>query len=386
MAASFGREVRQQIETNEHLVHLCPSAREAKWTDSAFTVRRSSRDRNQTLITTGVNSGVLSKRADLIICDDIIDEENSRTAGQRQKVRTWFWKTLYPVLEPYGRIVVVGTRWSYADFYGELLGPKTEIYNKYYKNGIWDCIVQQAILDDGKKIVLWPERWSYNKLEEIRSNQQAIFACQYQNDPTALMSQKFKWEWFRWYVMEGDILHVRSEEQTYKIDVKDLQVYIGVDPAISQSASADYFALVVVGFDGNNRCYVLDYVYKHLTFNAQIEAIMMKIAQWKPIRVAIETVSYQAALKQEMTRIMNKRRLFTPIKELNTRKDKVTRSARLSGMFESGKVFLQQEKQGELIDTLLQFPKGEHDDLFDGLDFAIDASAGDEVAPSISWV
>ncbi len=390
MAVAFAREIRKRIEDNPVFKDILPdNLQEAKWTDAAFEVKRTISDRNATVFAVGANSGILSKRADIIICDDIIDEENSATPGQRQKVRTWFFKTLEPVLEPNGRLIIVGTRWHYADFYGDILGASGYPYNEYFERGekrIWRCIVQQAILNEELKKTLWPERWSFDELDAKREEDRAIFACQYQNDPSALSGKKFKWDWFRWFEFDGTKISVKTEENLIELTLDDLDIYIGVDPAISQNETADFFSLVVVGIDRNNNIYVLDYVNEHYTFNSQVEAVFSKYGQWKPVRIALETVAYQQALKQEVDRVSEERRLYIPIKDIKTHKDKVTRSAKLSGIAESGKLFFQRGKQGTLTDTLLQFPKGEHDDLFDALDFAVEAAAKEEVESNLTWV
>ena len=387
MATAFAREIRTRVQDNPYLEHLVPlDLRSAKWTDASFEVVRDIQDRNTSVFAVGANSGILSKRADIIICDDIIDEENSATPGQREKVRTWFWKTLYPVLEPAGRMIIVGTRWHYADLYGELLGINDYPYNEYFTRDSWTCIVQQAILNEEHRKVLWPERWSFESLDELRKEDRAIFACQYQNDPSGLVGKKFRWEWFRWFEFDGKTISYKTDENLIELTLDELDIYIGVDPAISQSEEADYFALVVIGIDNNNNVFVLDYVNEHLTFNSQVAAIFEKYSQCKPVRITLETVAYQQALFQEVSRLSESQRLYLPIKEQKTSRDKVTRSNKLSGMFENGKVFLQRGKQGAITDTLLQFPKGEHDDLFDALDFAVEGAAKEEVEPNLVWV
>jgi hypothetical protein len=110
-----------------------------KWTSREIIVLRDEISKNPTLKATGLMGPITGGRSDLIICDDIIDEENIRTRLQLEKVSTWFNKVLYPTLYPWGGIIVIGTRWSYADIYAELLEkwkPNTD--------------TKQAILNDKK--------------------------------------------------------------------------------------------------------------------------------------------------------------------------------------------------------------------------------------------
>ena len=51
----------------------------------------------------------------------MIEEENSKTEIQRQKLVTWLHKVLDPTLEPDGEINFIGTRYHPDDLYGELI-------------------------------------------------------------------------------------------------------------------------------------------------------------------------------------------------------------------------------------------------------------------------
>ena len=60
-----------------------------------------------------------------------------------------------------------------------------------------------------------------------------------------------------------------------------------------------------------------------------------------------------------------------PIRAFHTTTDKVARAQRLSRHFENGKVFMR-EYMTDLLDELLQFPAGAHDDQVDAFGFACD--------------
>ena len=53
--------------------------------------------------------------------DDVVDDDNSRTEHQRQKLLTWYRKVLLPCLEPNGEIHAIGTRYHPMDLYGHFL-------------------------------------------------------------------------------------------------------------------------------------------------------------------------------------------------------------------------------------------------------------------------
>ena len=148
-----------------------------------------------------------------------------------------------------------------------------------------------------------------------------------------------------------------------------VRVFFGADLAIREKELSDYFVLMSIGVSQDNDIFVLKYIKDRLSFDAQQDAIC-NMATLFPLvgRIGIETVGYQYALYQ-----MLEKKSTLPISEINTSKDKVVRAQRRSVLFENGKVYFTSDMQ-DLEENLLLFPDDEHDDLFDGLDFAITAS------------
>lgn len=190
-ADSFAYEIMQQLESNELIKYIYGNFRdENTWTSGRFIVKRNTISKDATVATAGVGGAILSRRTDLLIFDDILDEENTSTETQREKVKTWFWKVAMPTLVPTGRVIVVGTRWHYSDLYGELIKLKG-----------FKSRVDQAIDKDNK--VLWPTMYSRKKLEKIKAMQGTIiFNCQYLNDPSGMQGNIFKGEWLKYYTGE----------------------------------------------------------------------------------------------------------------------------------------------------------------------------------------
>ena len=133
-----------QFESSQRYInifgHLKPR-QPKKWTNREIIVERTEISKNPTLKATGLMGPITGGRSDLVICDDIIDEENIRTRLQLEKVSTWFNKVLIPTLYPWGAIIAIGTRWSYADIYAMLIEK-------------WPHDIKQPIQKDGT--ALWP--------------------------------------------------------------------------------------------------------------------------------------------------------------------------------------------------------------------------------------
>ncbi len=341
-ARAFLREIAGQLE-REEVRDIWGDLRGSRWTESEIELLRSRIAKEPSITATGAGGAIISRHYDTIICDDIIDEENSMSATQREKTRVWFFKTLLPCLEPDGRIHVIGTRWHYGDLYGELM-----------KLG-WATRIDRAVAHDGT--ALWPEKFSATLLTDLRRQAgDRIFNCQYQNDPSGYEGAIFKHRHMKYH--EGDALP------------QGLKVFCAADLAISTAETADYFALATVGLAPDGRIFVLDCERARLSFHEQVQFIISRAALHKPIRIGVESVAYQRALAQELSR-----RAALPVVELKGQKDKVTRAWKLAAHFEAGRIVLPRSC-GELVEELERFPSGAHDDMVDALGYAVELAAG----------
>lgn len=368
-ASAFLKEIRTHFEQNVNLIRIFgdwKKSRDNVWNDKEFIVnRRTVIKKEATVSALGASGAVVSKHFDIIIGDDLVGFENARTEAQRKVLKEWFYSSLYPTLEPDGEIHILGTRYSPMDLYEDLIKSKNYKIN-----------VQQAItIKDGQEYSLWESKFSLEKLRSIREEAGLIiFNMQYQNNTELAKGKIFKYKYFKHfeeYDIDYDLNRVRvkvldSQGVPYWIPVR---IYMGADLAISEDETSnnDYFVLTVIGVDKNKNVYVLDYLKERLTFNAQLNAILDYGKNKFPMveRIGVETVQYQKSLAQEIRRLS-----LLPVVNIQTSKDKVTRAMRRSALFENGKVWFR-IGMDDLEECLLLFPEVDHDDLFDGLDFAL---------------
>lgn len=304
-----------------------------KWTSQELIVARGEISKNPTLKATGLMGPITGGRSDLIICDDIIDEENVRTRLQLEKVSTWFNKVLIPTLYPWGGIIVIGTRWSYADIYAELLQK-------------WPYDIKQAIQQDGT--ALWPDYWSLEKLEQRRNEIGTIFFnCQYQNDPTSMTGDLLKSEW----------LH--SWEQPPPVNMLK---YAGVDPALGEG---DLQGIATISYDSTNKqAYLEDVWAERKSFPAFLQKIQQLHALHRYNKIYVESNAFQKVLT-----FVNELRGL-PIVPSVTVHDKEQRFISMSSHFESKRVLLNPllDSKSEFWNEWVQFPRGQHDDALDAVE------------------
>ncbi len=323
---------------------------------------------------TGIGSGITGLHFDWIICDDIIDDLNSGTSEQRDKVWDWFAGSLMHLSLPQTRFLVIGTRKHPEDIYGRLI-----------KDSAWSNCVESAIirypenfrqaLDAGQPIdhffkfakgrlkfieksdegeVLWPDQWSMDRLLVERLTMgETFFDREKQNDVRFFEGRIFKPEWIR-----------RWSE---KPDRDSMVVYMGCDLAISKKDKADYFALAVVG-RRNEDFYLLDLFTDRIGFARQAQVIREKVVEWNPLQVGIEDVAYQRALIEHLEAGGG-----IPVTPIRPCAPKEARLKALQPLFESGRVTVGRHHEN-FIKQLLDFPSGRHDDMIDAFEMAVSLS------------
>ena len=368
-ASAFLKEIRTHFEQNVNLIRIFgdwKKSRDNVWNDKECTVnRRTVIKKEATVSALGASGAVVSKHFDIIIGDDLVGFENARTEAQRKVLKEWFYSSLYPTLEPDGEIHILGTRYSPMDLYEDLIKSKNYKVN-----------VQQAItIKDGQEVSLWESKFSLEKLRSIREEAGLIiFNMQYQNNTELAKGKIFKYKYFK-HFEEYEVDYALNRVRVKVLDAQGVpfwipvRIYMGADLAISEDETSnnDYFVLTVIGVDKNKNVYVLDYLKERLSFNAQLNAILDYGRNKFPMveRIGVETVQYQKSLAQEIRRLS-----LLPVINIQTSKDKVTRAMRRSALFGNGKVFFR-IGMDDLEECLLLFPEVDHDDLFDGLDFAL---------------
>ena len=288
---SIGSIIEQSADYRRIFGNLKP-ARPEKWTDSTIQVRRSNiMLKDPTVSAVSIGGQVVSKRADIIICDDILTLQNTRTAGQREFVKTWFWTVLFPLLKPGGRLIVVGTAWNKLDLYQELLGDQQFKVRLRY----------DAIVDEHKKQTLWPEHWSWEELIKRRSSMGTLaFNRSYRNLTTNPEDSPFQEEWLQAAIRRGINRKLIRQLDYSGWDLGKLTIAVGIDPAISKKRNSDFFAISVVGRTGDGTKIPLYAMRRKLTPAQQRMAIREMARAFNPDIFIVESNAYQASLAIDM--------------------------------------------------------------------------------------
>jgi phage terminase large subunit-like protein len=362
-AQGFLREIKNHFESNERLREIFGSYYDAnkvsKWDDTEIIVLpRTSTEKEASVTCVGVGQTIVSKHYDILFGDDLVDEENTRTLYMRDKLQTWFYMTLDPTIEPPSEEVefrgnrhILGTRYHYDDQYGRW---QTKEYKEHHQ-------IIPALNEFGQSP--WPEKWPPEEFAKRKKNAGLIvFNAQYQCDTEA---------------MKGEIFQYDNCQMIDFEDVPDrarLRVYLGVDLAISQKATADHFAIVAIGIDKLGNIYILDCFEGKLRFGEQTKTILRFAKKWKPLRSGIESNGYQAAQAEVASTKAEKKDIDVNLKKRETDTDKVARAWKLTPKFEQNKVFFVKNRTEPVREQLVLMPASKLKDLFDAFDHAVWAS------------
>jgi predicted phage terminase large subunit-like protein len=365
-AEDFSRGIMHTLAENQvHHDLFGMTASAEKWNAQEWLHNQSRwhGSNNVTLFANGIGGQTASKRFDLIICDDILTEENTGTVDQREKGWTWFQKTLLPCLSSDGTALVVGTRWAEDDLYERLIRPKDE------DGSGWDSLVLKALIEDENEPSgfrsYWPSEFSVNQLLALREDMGSpLFSCAYQNDIAGLLQGN---------IFSGPFDHFDTLPENHKYSVK-----MGVDLASSEKERADYTARVTTAADACLACDRQGHFYI-------LSAVRAKLAQghagfiadgWEANPnmdlIICESVQFQSTLVQEVIRDYPR----IPIEGKKTDTDKTSRARAMAAKYEAHKVHHHSSLRGSWFETeLLGFPKG-HDDGVDSAGFSFDMGSG----------
>src|SRR5262249_35722808 len=116
LAAERSRFLRDAIRRNRRVTMTFPALQPAEpWTVERFTVARPAEVIRPSVTALGVGAASTGTRADLLICDDIVDVKAIRSKAERERVKAFYKENLVNLLEPDGRLWNVFTPWHRDD-------------------------------------------------------------------------------------------------------------------------------------------------------------------------------------------------------------------------------------------------------------------------------
>lgn len=322
-------------------------------------------------------------RPDLINCDDLEEDKYIKNPEYRKANKSWLLRQVLPTITDNGEINVFGTILHDDSLVQNIIDKKEEFSS-------WDTILLKAIQKDNTP--LWPERISLETAHRMQHDPDfkkfcgtLTFSQEYQNEPINDLDRIIKSEWidtFRYSDLVNEYRAKTGEDE--KSMLSKLEVYGGVDTAISKKDTADYFTFITILYDKNGilrekgMTYVVGYIRTRASIDRQAEIIINNFLTWEHTLIKIETVAYQEALKQYVVKKAREKGLTKlVVRGFKPDKDKIRRLTAKSARIENRLVKFRSDDPlwVTMRDELLMFPSMDHDDMVDGFMMADDCIA-----------
>lgn len=299
-------------------------------------------------------------RPDLLIFDDV-DTINS--TDSRKKIDKNFEFLLNEVLWWTTNQTQMIFLWN--TIYEDWLVPR---FREHIKNDKNRLTIRIPIYDENNKIVRNRfvetdkeaeelNEWItdiHSKYVSLESERRRLWSISFSQN--YLLVPYVLWQ----HIITRDMIQRDNECRNYNFDY----IQIWVDPAISEKEWSDEYAINISWFLWD-KIYVLESVWlngKEKDIGASSNIVFQFYQKYKAKRVIVETVAYQAVLKNVF------KQMWMAVQEYKTIKDKTTRLMEKQMLFEDKKIFFADwYGNDKLVEQLLSFPNGEHDDRIDAL-------------------
>ena len=332
-----------------------------KWTDEWIEIHNDITGTVTNVLALGITGQIRGFniddfRPDLIVADDILSDENTRTKDQREKVSDLFEGALYNSLAaqseaPAAKIVLLQTPFHVDD-----------LAMRCAKDPHWNPAVYGILGPDGKSA--WESKFPTAVVQEER-------------DSAFIRGRKRLWMREKMCIIaksENKLLD--SEKLKYWTEVPtDLLHFMAIDPASADSPKADENVVMCVGIKGSD-VYVLGYEASTNVMPDRCATQFFDLAlRFPPIlRAGVESIAYQRVLAWYLETEMRNRGIYVPIDKIQDQRkksDKILQHIPLLLAYghlyihASMRTFIEQMDEWDPSDDNV------HDDILDALSMAI---------------
>ncbi len=286
-------------------------------------------------------------RPDFILVDDPCDDENTKTEEQKKKVNSLIFGALKqslapPTEAPLAKLVIAQTPLADGDVIDVATKDPSFIVREY------GCFNEQGMSR-------WESRFptaflKKEKADFIHRNQLGIWMREMEIRIVSTELASFNKSWLNYW-------HTAPEY---------MRVVLAIDPASSDSATADHHVTAALGQYGKS-IYLLDYKAAEKNAPDQMIANFFELAYtWKPMGVVVEAIAFQRILAWILREAMKAKRMYLPIFEIKgdrrSKSDRLIQTYQTSGLAPYGNLFVRPEHT-DFIEQFCMFgPNGEMKD------------------------
>lgn len=361
LARSFNREIQRYIDCQSYLDIFPETTINSKNVVSTQSWLRNSEEfeiinKSGNYKSVGVMGGLSGRPADLAIIDDPVkDKIEAESETYRNRVWDWYLNVLSTRLHNKSKVILIMTRWHEDDLGGRLLEKEPEK---------WHVIKIPAINDEYNPIdpraigdVLWPEKHSLEKLEDLKALSEETFESLYQQNPISKKGNRIRRDVFQ---IVDHLPNVNMKSDLF------------IDGAYTEKTKNDPTGLLEVKFDiYTNTLYIVNFENERLELPKLLKYLKRYVERiHRPgSKYYIEPKASGKSIAQMMN--TESKYAFIEIKNHLVNDGKETRFSTASPYLESGKIKLLRGAWNEsFINQLTGFPKVKHDEAVDLIGYA----------------
>lgn len=251
----------------------------------------------------GAKTGVrgtkeLGKRPQLAVLDDLLSDEDARSATVIASIEDTVYKAIDYALHPKKNMII----WSGTPF-----NAKDPLY-KAVESGAWEVnvypVCEQFPCSREEFRGAWPDRFDYDHVNE-----------KYKKALLAGKVDTFNQELMLRIMSEEDRLILDGEIQKYSFTALKRKkhaynFYITTDFATTQKTSGDYSVISVWAYSANNDWYWVDGIVKRQDMGANIDDLFRLASKWRPMSVGIEVSGQQSGFIPWIQKEMVERQVY----------------------------------------------------------------------------
>lgn len=319
-----------------------------------------------------------STRPDLFLLDDLESKENTNTPELRKKNRDWFREEMLPALSREGIAVYMGTIVHYDSVLNYVIRERRDFVSRKFpailswaeREDLWEKwreIYREDSPDARERAIafyrenesemlrgtstLWPQRFTYLDLMEIRENNGTkAFNQEYLGNPIDEESQVFK-----------------PEEMTFyddaELEGKALDYFAAVDFAMGKE-KGDYSAIVTLARNRETGvCYVYDVFLERVHPDVLLREIVVRAIRFQYEALAVEANQAQEWFADKLAEELQRKGYpsMTRLRKVKQRSRKSLRIEALLPDIQAGKLRFS-KKHRLLLEMFELYPNHNFDD------------------------
>jgi hypothetical protein len=272
--------VKREIEENPKLWHLMPEKKDV-WSKTEIKLSNGAIIRAR-----GWGVSVRGAHPVWIIADDCLNDESIYSELTRNKQIDYFYSAVTPMLVPCGQLVTVGTPFHQEDLYDKLKKNKAYIFRSF------------PALDQAGN-ALWPTRYNKENLlkrkDEVGSTRfSREYLCNAVSDDASLFPD---------YIIEKCLdSNVEMLPYITREEYKELDIFMGVDLALSSTVGADFTVITTVARRRADGLRILLDVtrFRGKSMKEQLRSIQDLANAFKPLKIFVENNGFQRVFVDEL--------------------------------------------------------------------------------------